>query len=189
MTRQSFVYILCIDPPRRVHDGDMYSNYKRDSPPVSHYVGYTTQDWPVNRALKDHHIPMKHLVYLAPGSEKDEEEFKRNGRCPRCHKTLDYHAEARLSPEYQVNKRAAEASHAARRTERQNRLNLFSHQISNLEFELGDRASSFLIHENTDYLYPRLASLLARLRRTMSRSQLRNTPQRGTTRTRPSDSR
>jgi len=98
MSRQSYNYILCFGEPRRVRDADMPCNEKRMSPPVLHYVGFTTQDPPTNRALKDHHARVEHLVYLEPGTMKDEEDFKRNGRCPRCGGSLDYHAEARLSP-------------------------------------------------------------------------------------------
>jgi rRNA maturation protein Nop10 len=170
MPSQSFVYILCFGEPRRVRDADMPSNEKRMSPPVSHYVGFTMQDRPTRRALKDHHANIDHLVYLAPGDLKNEEDFKRNGRCPRCGGSLDYHAEARRSPEWSINRQRIEEWRRLRRTERQKELDLFNHEAVHFAFELGAAVATALVHENSDDPDRRRTAVQFRIKRAVKLS-------------------
>jgi hypothetical protein len=170
MSRLSFVYILCFGEPRRVRDADMPCNEKRMSPPVWHYVGSTMQDLPTRRALKDHHANVDHLVYLAPGTMKNEHDFKSNGRCPRCGGSLDYHAEARLSPEWEINRRWIEKGRALRRTERQQERDSFNHEAVRFVLELEAKATTALIHENTGDSDRRQAAIQFRITRAMKLS-------------------
>lgn len=87
---EEHVYIACFDEPTRLADRD----HHRDDPeldyPVRHYVGWTSQQPPVKR-VNQHRVTCRdHLVLLVPGSERDEAELKREGRCPRCGDALWY---------------------------------------------------------------------------------------------------
>ncbi len=85
-----WVYVLCLDPPRGLGDADV----PRDAV-ISHYVGWTRQDWPMRRAGGHAGAGMGTCVLLTPGTVVDEEELKTGGTCPRCGRSLDYRAEAR----------------------------------------------------------------------------------------------
>jgi hypothetical protein len=98
---RSWVYVLCLDPPRGIGEADV--------PPeavISHYVGWTQQDWPMHRAGSHKGAGMATCVLLIPGTLADEEKLKTRGRCPRCGRSLNYRAEAA---------RAARAARAAAR--------------------------------------------------------------------------
>ena len=94
----SFVYVLCLGEPRPLGSTDL-----PDFPtggtgrcaPVTHYVGYTQQDRPMNRAGGHAGAGMITCVLLQPGTRDDEEILKRRGRCPRCGQSLNYRREAR----------------------------------------------------------------------------------------------
>lgn len=97
MSGRGFVYVLCLDPPRGIGDTDLPDLPGLQSPrcpPISHYVGYTQQDWPMNRAGSHGGAGMGTCVLMTPGTLADEERLKRRGRCPRCGKSLDYRREA-----------------------------------------------------------------------------------------------
>ena len=40
----SWVYVLCLDPPREIGEADVPQGAV-----ISHYVGWTQQDWPMHR--------------------------------------------------------------------------------------------------------------------------------------------
>ena len=91
---RSWVYVLCLDPPRGIGQGDV-----RRTAVISHYVGWTQQDWPMRRAGSHAGAGMGTCVLLIPGTLADEEELRTHGTCPRCARSLDYLAEAaRLPP-------------------------------------------------------------------------------------------
>lgn len=86
---RSWVYVLCLDPPRGIGEADV----GREAV-ISHYVGWTQQDWPMHRAGGHAGAGMATCVLLIPGTLADEEELKTHGTCPRCGRSLDYRAEA-----------------------------------------------------------------------------------------------
>jgi hypothetical protein len=98
--RHGFVYVLCLDPPRGIADADipdLPGLIPKRCAPISHYVGYTKQDWPMRRAGGYGGAGMITCVLLTPGTQDDEEKLKRHGKCPPCHKSLNYRAKARRS--------------------------------------------------------------------------------------------
>jgi hypothetical protein len=84
---RGWVYVLCLDPPRGLGEADV----PRDAV-ISHYVGWTQQDWPMKRAGGHAGAGMGTCVLLVPGTLPDEEELKTHGTCPRCGRSLDYRA-------------------------------------------------------------------------------------------------
>jgi hypothetical protein len=81
----SRVYVLCLDPPRGIGEADVPR-----AAAISHYVGWTQQDWPMHRAGSPAGAGMGTCVLLIPGTLADEEELKTQGTCPRCGRSLNY---------------------------------------------------------------------------------------------------
>jgi hypothetical protein len=75
-----FVYALCLDPPQRL--------LCVDAPPlepVSHYVGWTQQTWPMKR-VRSHGVGLTWCVLLVPATQADAREIGLTATCPRCGK-------------------------------------------------------------------------------------------------------
>ena len=85
----SWVYVLCLDPPREIGEADVPQGAV-----ISHYVGWTQQDWPMHRTGGHKGAGMATCVLLIRGTLADEEKLKTRGRCPRCGRSLNYRAEA-----------------------------------------------------------------------------------------------
>jgi hypothetical protein len=94
---RGFVYVLCLDPPRGIGDTDIHCDGPGDRRcvPISHYVGFTRRDWPMDRAGGHGGAGMGSCVLLVRGTVADEERLRTRGRCPRCGGSLNYRAEAR----------------------------------------------------------------------------------------------
>jgi len=97
--RRSWVYVLCFaDGPRIISSRDYIQSDPSIDYPISHYVGFTEQDWPTNRAIKAHGVAQRHLVMLVPGDRLDEDATKLYCRCPRCGGSLWYYEESPTYP-------------------------------------------------------------------------------------------
>jgi hypothetical protein len=57
----SWVYVLCLDPPRGLGEADVPR-----AAAISHYVGWTQQDWPMKRAGSHAGAGMGTCVLLIP---------------------------------------------------------------------------------------------------------------------------
>jgi hypothetical protein len=90
------VYANCLGSPRPLGSTDLpgWPEAGDRSPPISHYVGFTQQEWPMNRAGGHAGAGMGTVVLLIVGTDADEERLKSRGRCPRCGKSLNYRREA-----------------------------------------------------------------------------------------------
>lgn len=49
-----------------------------------HYVGWTSQKRPSSRYCEHGPAALRELVYLEPGTTRDEGRLKREGNCPKC---------------------------------------------------------------------------------------------------------
>lgn len=102
----SWVYVLCLGQARGIGDTDLPDwppiRPGRDElatgsgrcAPISHYVGSTQQDYPMQRAGGHGGAGMGTCVLLICGTTADEERIKSRGRCPRCGGSLNYKREA-----------------------------------------------------------------------------------------------
>ncbi|MCU1644709.1 MAG: hypothetical protein JWN03_4984 [Nocardia sp.] len=77
------IYIACFDEPTTLRDADTHSS-------VKHYVGWTRQQPPERRVSQHGAICRQSLVAIIPGTEREEELLKNEGRCPRCDHPLEY---------------------------------------------------------------------------------------------------
>jgi hypothetical protein len=56
--------------------------------PIRHYVGWTQQRLPRKRINRHGPAALREVVYLAPGTTRDEEAMKLTGKCPSCGQSL-----------------------------------------------------------------------------------------------------
>lgn len=97
---ETHVYILCYGVPVQVSDRDYLTADPTHGYPISHYVGFTTQQPPVKR-VRSHGARSAHFIArILPGSLADEDAVKRGGACPTCGGSLWYYAE---SPTYRAS--------------------------------------------------------------------------------------
>jgi hypothetical protein len=85
------IYVLCFGRPTVVSDRDYLRSETTYGYPISHYVGYTRQQPPVRRIRSHGARSADHIVVIRPGSLEDEQQAKRNERCPRCVGSLWYY--------------------------------------------------------------------------------------------------
>lgn len=52
--------------------------------PIRHYVGWAQQRLPRKRINRHGPAVLREIVYLEPGTTRDEEKIKRTGTCPKC---------------------------------------------------------------------------------------------------------
>lgn len=92
------VYILCYGQRVTVKDRDYLIADSGSDYPISHYVGYTTQQPPVKR-IRSHAARSAHYIAeIRPGTQADEETAKRSEMCPKCGGSLWYYAESPTYP-------------------------------------------------------------------------------------------
>jgi hypothetical protein len=87
------VYVLHYEVPQIVKSvsGD-YAGPSPDSDadgylsatPIRHYVGWTQQRLPRKRINRHGPAALREIVYLQPGTTRDEQAMKRTGTCPKC---------------------------------------------------------------------------------------------------------
>jgi hypothetical protein len=87
--RSSWVYVLCLGEPRTMRDADVPPHI-----PVTHYVGYTQQQPPMNRPMSHGRGLATRVVLLVPGTLQDENDLKTGGTCPLCGQPLNYFLDA-----------------------------------------------------------------------------------------------
>ncbi len=112
----SWVYVLCLDPPREIGEADVPQGAV-----ISHYVGWTQQDWPMHRTGGHKGAGMATCVLLIRGTLADEEKLKTRGRCPRCGRSLELPGRSRTGgppPPGGRRERAGPAGHAVSDAER-----------------------------------------------------------------------
>jgi hypothetical protein len=66
--------------PSPVADSDGYLSAR----PIRHYVGWTQQTKPSKRISRHGPAALRELVYLQPGTTRDERQLKLTGTCPKC---------------------------------------------------------------------------------------------------------
>ena len=87
------VYVLHYDVPQIVKS--FSDDYAGPSPkadadgflsarPIRHYVGWTQQAKPSKRYTRHGPAAHREVVYLEPGTVRDEQALKLNGSCPKC---------------------------------------------------------------------------------------------------------
>lgn len=86
------VYILCYGRPVVV------SSIDTESGPISHYVGWTSQQPPVRRVRAHGARSAHYIAQIRPGTLADEDHAKRHEFCPRCGKSLWYYGESPACP-------------------------------------------------------------------------------------------
>src|SRR4051794_38455006 len=92
------VYVLCFGQPTTVASRDYLRQDKDRNYPVTHYVGYTSQQPPLRR-IKQHGVfCADQLVLVLAGNELLERQVKALAKCPTCKGSLWYYSE---SPAYQ----------------------------------------------------------------------------------------
>lgn len=69
-------------PPQQDQDGFLSAT------PIRHYVGWTQQANPRKRINRHGRAAQREIVYLEPGTLRDEETMKRVGVCPKCGENL-----------------------------------------------------------------------------------------------------
>ncbi|MBI1377786.1 MAG: hypothetical protein GC157_09940 [Frankiales bacterium] len=91
------VYVLHYEIPQVVRS--VSSDYAGPSPSVDnrgylsatairHYVGWTQQKTPSKRINAHGLAASREVVYLEPGTTRDEQAMKRSGVCPKCGEAL-----------------------------------------------------------------------------------------------------
>ena len=92
------VYILCYGQPVIVSDRDYLIADPTHDYPITHYVGYTRQQPPVQR-IRSHGARSAHYVaQIRPGTMDDEDDIKQHEPCPKCGRSLWYYAESPTYP-------------------------------------------------------------------------------------------
>jgi len=56
--------------------------------PIRHYVGWTQQANPRKRINRHGPAALREIVYVEPGTMRDEQAMKRTGTCPSCGELL-----------------------------------------------------------------------------------------------------
>ena len=56
--------------------------------PIRHYVGWTQQARPSKRISRHGPAAKREVVYLQPGTTRDEQTLKLAGTCPKCSESL-----------------------------------------------------------------------------------------------------
>lgn len=87
------LYVLCYGHPVTLRQADT-------NQPVTHYVGYTTQQPPIMRVWDHGKGSTAALTGICPGNLRDELRAKLTGRCPRCHRSLWYYPQAPTPDDY-----------------------------------------------------------------------------------------
>lgn len=91
------VYVLHYDEPQIVKS--VSGDYAGPSPrsdadgwlsatAIRHYVGWTQQRLPRKRINRHGPAALREIVYLQPGTMRDEETMKASGSCPKCGEAL-----------------------------------------------------------------------------------------------------
>lgn len=65
-------------------DGDGFLSAR----PIRHYVGWTQQAKPSKRISRHGPAANREVVYLQPGTTRDEQKLKIHGKCPKCGELL-----------------------------------------------------------------------------------------------------
>lgn len=91
------VYVLHYDEPQVVKSvsGDYAGPAPRSdadgwlsATAIRHYVGWTQQRSPRKRINRHGPAALREIVYLQPGTMRDEESMKASGTCPKCDEDL-----------------------------------------------------------------------------------------------------
>jgi hypothetical protein len=91
------VYVLHYEVPQIVKS--VSADYAGPSPradadgflsatPIRHYVGWTQQRLPRKRINRHGPAALHEIVYLEPGTTRDEQTMKLTGTCPTCGESL-----------------------------------------------------------------------------------------------------
>jgi hypothetical protein len=91
------VYVLHYDQPQIVKSvsGDYAGSAPRadadgwlSATAIRHYVGWTQQRLPRKRINRHGPAALREIVYLQPGTTRDEQLMKASGTCPKCGEAL-----------------------------------------------------------------------------------------------------
>lgn len=95
---QGHVYVLHYEVPQFVRSvsGDYAGTSPSNGPdgrwqsatPIRHYVGWTQQANPRKRMGAHGPVALREVVYLEPGTPRDEHTMKLTGTCPKCGESL-----------------------------------------------------------------------------------------------------
>ncbi|MFI6031638.1 hypothetical protein [Amycolatopsis magusensis] len=92
------VYILCYGRPVTVSSRDGLRGDPTTDYPITHYVGWTSQQPPVRRVRAHGARSAHYIAQIRPGTLADEDHAKRHESCPTCGKSLWYYAESPTYP-------------------------------------------------------------------------------------------